>query len=180
MSGFNELWDDIVKRSVGFPTVQDKSELEHVFYLMEGCESYLEVGTAEGNSLYVLAHALKRNARITYVDYGEKHTTPHRNNVVTKLTQDGYYIKEVLGDSHNPEVVMKANGRYDVVLIDAGHGYGDVVDDAENYGKMATKYIIFHDINLPEVRKAFDEYAAGKKSYTISNSTHFGYGIIQL
>jgi hypothetical protein len=58
---FDQYWRVIKDRST---TVQEYHELEHVFNLMRDCESYLEVGTAEGNSLYVLAHALK--GRIAY------------------------------------------------------------------------------------------------------------------
>ena len=132
--------------------------------------------------MYVLAHTLKPNAKITYVDYGEPHTTPHRNEIIAELTKRGYYITEILGDSHDPEVVMKANGRYDVVLIDAGHTYDDALQDARNYGKMATKYILFHDINLPEVKAAFNKYKeeTGLPGYTISNSATYGYGILEI
>jgi hypothetical protein len=177
---FSNLWETIINN--GCITVQEYSELEYIYNLIEGCESYLEIGTAEGNSLFVLAHALKQNAKITYVDFGEKHTTPNRDKVITDLTQNGYYITSVHGNSHDPEVIMKANGRYDVVLIDAGHKFDDAYQDANNYGKMATKFIIFHDVNLPEVYRAFSQYQkeTGLRGYVISNSETFGYGILEI
>jgi predicted O-methyltransferase YrrM len=175
LSKFSDLWKEICKRSACFPVVQEYSELEYVYNLIEGCESYLEVGTAEGNSLYVLSHALKKGAKIVFVDFGEQHTALPREWVLAQVKATPIY-----GNSHSPNVIHQAKGKYDVVMIDAGHSYNDVKADAENYGCMATKYIIFHDINLPEVRKAFDEYAQGKKSHTISNSPTFGYGIVTL
>lgn len=182
MSGFSHLWNSIIDRSDTFPVVQEYSELEFIYHLIQGCESYLEIGTAEGNSLYVLAQALKPNARITYVDWDEPHTRPHRDKVISELTRLGYYISPVHGNTHDPETIMKANGRYDVVFIDAGHEYEDALQDARNYGKMATKYILFHDINLPPVKRAFEQYRAetGLNGYTISNSETYGYGIIQI
>lgn len=180
MYAFNDLWRFVMKRNITI--VQEPNELEHIFDLIRGCESYLEIGTAEGNSMYVLAHALKTNARITYVDLAENHTKPHREKIISDLEAKGYYITPVHGNSHDPEVIMKANGRYEVVLIDAGHRYDDASQDAKNYGPMATKYIIFHDINIPGVREAFDKYkeAHNLSGYTISNSETFGFGILEI
>jgi len=85
---FNDLWAFIVKRSndASMPVVQDKEELEYVFNLLKDCESYLEVGTAEGNSLYVLANALPVNSEITYIDWAEKHTKENRDFILSRLT----------------------------------------------------------------------------------------------
>lgn len=174
----------IVKRcdELSFPLVQDKQELDFIFNLIQGCETYLEVGTAEGNSMFVLAHALKQNAHISYVDWDEERIRPKREMIEDTLTKQGYHITGIHGNSHDPETIMKANGRYEVVLIDAGHAYDDAIQDARNYGKMATKYLIFHDVNLPEVKSAFQEYQleTGYKSYIISNSESFGYGIMEV
>ena len=46
---FSQYWDFIAKRGVS--TIQERSELEYLFNLMQGCESYLEIGSAEGNSM---------------------------------------------------------------------------------------------------------------------------------
>jgi predicted O-methyltransferase YrrM len=179
---FDTLWRNVVERSKCFPVVQEYNELQYIYNLIAGCESYLEVGTAEGNSLSILARVLAKNARITYVDFDETHTRPYREQVVSELTKEGCYITPVHGNSHDPAVIMKANGRYDVVFIDAGHSYDDALQDARNYGKMATKYIIFHDINLPEVKAAFTKYKdeTGLHGYTISNSETFGYGVLEI
>jgi predicted O-methyltransferase YrrM len=179
LSVFNEAWRDITKRE-GVVTVQNREELEHVFNLLYGLESYLEVGTAEGNSLYVLAHALKPDAVITYIDYGEKHTTLSREEVLRRIPQA---VTAIHGDSndfitHN----QVKETRYDAVLIDAGHDAFNVAIDALFYGPLATKYIIFHDVQLPEVNRAFTWYVKqlGKESYRFINSETFGYGIIKL
>jgi predicted O-methyltransferase YrrM len=183
LNEFSDLWRYITQQRPGVITVQDRHELEYVFNLIQGCDSYLEVGTAEGNSLYVLAHALNLQAPITYVDYGEKHTTPHRAKIVQELVYKGHTIDEVLGDSNDPLTARRADGKYDVVLIDAGHSYDNVVKDAALYGPMAKKYILFHDIQLPDVERAAMEYVATRPDCKVSrviNSPTFGYLIMEI
>lgn len=175
---FRSLWKFATRHG---QIVQDYSELEYVFNLINGCESYLEVGTAEGNSLYVLAHALRKDAKITYVDFGEEHTKATRQEVLDKLSNP---VHGFHADSHNMQSIARANmyGPYDVVLIDAGHTYEDVVLDAVMYGPMAKKFLIFHDVQLPDVDKAFNwycRYARPRNVHKFVKSEHYGYGIIQ-
>jgi hypothetical protein len=67
-------------------------------------------------------------------------------------------------------------------MIDAGHDFYDVLCDARYYGPMATKYIIFHDICLPEVEAAVTHYQreTGLKLRKVINSPTFGYGIMEI
>lgn len=172
--------------------MQDRLELEHVFNLMKGCNEYLEIGTAEGNGLYVLSHALKEEAmsHIYIVDFGEKHTEAPRREVIEKLNNSPRMrIHEYTGNSHDANIIrdmQEVDGHlntFDAVFIDAGHTYEDVIADAIAYGHLATKYIFFHDIQLPEVRKAFDWYCAQNTQFKRSefiNSTNYGYGILEV
>lgn len=179
---FNECWDFIVKRSeaAGYPVVQDKRELEHVFNLMKDAGSYLEMGSAEGNSLYVLAHALMPGANITYVDYAENHTTQSRNEVIKLLINKGYRVRGFCGNSHDKSIIANARDSYDCVMIDAGHTFDDVMQDAKAYLPMAQKYCFFHDVELPEVRKAFEIQKQGKNYHYFIRSENYGYGIIKI
>lgn len=179
---FDELWRFVCERSASFPVVQEYHELEHVFNLMKGCESYLEVGTAEGNSLYVLSHALKENAVITFIDLGENHTKEAREDAIN-LTHR--FMTGILGNSHSAKVLKSTllKQEYEVVLIDAGHTYEDVIVDAVAYGSLANKYIIFHDVCLPDVARAFDWYCKQRpdcRAYKMINSETFGYGIVEI
>lgn len=189
MIDFDILWREVVERSACFPVVQEYEELKHVFNLVKGCMGYLEIGTAEGNSLYILSHAIE--GLIYSIDFGEKHTTASRNAVLNKLreTRDlpndkGVYF--VAGNSHDPKCLQQIKHEhlvFDVVLIDAGHSYEDVIADASMYGSLAKKYIIFHDVCLPEVNKAFQWYVAQRpdcESYKFINSDTFGYGIMRI
>lgn len=195
MKSFDELWQFIVDRSnldiKPVVVVQDKIELEYIFNLMRDCDckSYLEIGTAEGNSLYVLSQAMKRHPALAFVDLGEHHTESPRDEVLKILESECFYVKDrIHGDSTYPDTLLrltvgKPNKKFDCVLIDGGHDYTTVLSDAIFYAPMATKYIFFHDIQLPEVKAAVEWFVKrwdlGEYS-TFINSDTFGYGIIKV
>lgn len=179
MKTFDELWQYITKQRPGVITVQERSELEHVFNLMRDCDcsKYLEIGTAEGNSLYVLSHATKI---AHYIDLGEPHTKKPRDEIISKmpLVPNG-----IFSDSTSPKVRGHLWNNYDCILIDGGHDFATVLSDAILYAPLATKYIFFHDIQLPDVRAAVEwwhkRWQLGKYTEFI-NSPNFGYAIIEV
>lgn len=181
ISNFETRWRWITKRAGGeVNVVQERHELEHIYNLMEACEcgSYLEVGCAEGGSLYVLGHMVK--GAVDIIDFGEIHTTPQRDEVILEL---GKPVRQILGDSTKPEIFQMVRGnKYDCVLIDGGHDFDTVFSDCVVYGTLATKYIFFHDVQLPEVAKAIKAFLAaydiGDYS-TFINSSTYGYGILK-
>lgn len=189
MNGYNEVWKTVSDRTQrGVMTVQNREELEHVYKLLEGCRSYLEIGTAEGNSLYVLSHALLHITRkVVYIDLCEPHTREARENILQRLYMecDGLIPTCIAGNSHERYCITAAGkfGQFDAVMIDAGHSYEDVIADAIAYGPMAKKYLIFHDICLPPVKAALEWYVRQARlkppAYVIHSQT-FGYGIITL
>ena len=186
MRTFDELWRYITKERPGVITVQERSELEHVFNLMRDCDcsSYLEIGTAEGNSLYVLAQAMVQNASVTYIDLWENHTADPRGKVENILDDLNYFLNPIPGDSTEKGTYQRVMDQtYDCVLIDGGHDYTTVLSDAILYAPLATKYIFFHDIQLPEVREAVEwwhkRWQLGKYSEFINSDT-FGFGIVEI
>lgn len=192
MSDFVTLWDEIVERSkaAAMPVVQERSELEYVFNLLRECDSYLEVGTAEGNSLYVLTQAMPKGSHATYIDWAEPHTKEKRQWVLDRLKD--YQIKAVHGDSNDYTTLealsvggmtVRLPRKYDAVMIDAGHDDFNAAIDACFYGGLARKYIIFHDVQLPDVSRVFEWYRKqfpDYKSYRVVNSETYGYGIIEV
>lgn len=179
MKTFAELWDFVSRRGVCI--VQEQSELEPVFNLIKGCDSYLEVGTAEGNSLYVLAHALNPGARITCIDLGEKHCIPHHNEII-KLISGDYSVAMYHGNSRD-EDTYPIRRDHDVVFIDGGHDYETVKSDCAMYAGLARKYLIFHDIALSGVKNAVSEFLLTyphKKYSEIVHTETMGMGIVEL
>lgn len=179
---FNERWRWITQRAGGETNVvQERQELEHIYNLMLACtcQSYLEVGSAEGTSLYVLGHI---PSDIAYIDFGEDHTKEQRQEVLKLLGKD---YAEYLGDSRKPETFLKKvhADSYDCVLIDGGHDYDTVMQDSICYAPLAKKYVFWHDVQLPQVKRAVDNY---RKKYSFGtynefiNSTHYGYGILEV
>lgn len=183
MKDFEQIWQSIVARcdKYNFPLVQEKEELRFVFNLAKECSSYLEIGTAEGNSLLAISHSLKPRGRITSIDWCEDHTlVPRSEALASSLAQ----IISIKGDSHLHSTIEHAVETYDMVMIDAGHTFADVIADAIAYGGLATKYIIFHDIQLKPVHEAFIWYCKqqGYKNVStfISPNSPYGYGIVKL
>lgn len=178
MKSFDDLWRYVIERNI--TVVQERSELEHVFNLIRGCESYLEIGTAEGNSLYVLAHALNPGARITCVDLGEMHTRSHQERIMQALLPD-YTVGMFHGNSMDINT-YPIKEKHDVVLIDGGHDYATVKSDIAMYAPLATKHLIFHDVMMPDVKRAVDEYVSetGAKYREFINSLTMGFGIVEI
>lgn len=175
MSEFNERWDWALTRGT---FQQESTELNHVYDLMKACDckSYLEIGTAEGNSLYILGGAVKGS--INFIDYGEEHTKRARAEALVKL--DKMYTPFYC-DSTKPNMLMK--GSYDCILIDGGHDFATVLSDSINYAPLAQKFVFWHDIQLPEVKAAVEWFChrwnLGKYS-TFINSKNYGYGIVEI
>lgn len=180
---FNNLWKFATRNG---SIVQEKNELEHVYNLMNGCdcESYLEIGTAEGNSLYVLGSAVKENGTIHYVDLMEEHTKAERIESVTRLLHEcpTLFINGFSGDSTYPTIHPRHRD-YDCILIDGGHDFATVLSDSILYAPLATKYVFWHDMQLPAVREAVmwfvRRWGLGKFT-TFINSDSYGFGIMEI
>lgn len=178
---FDDHWQWISARSDRIVTVQECAELRHVYELMLGCEceTYLEIGAAEGNSLYALGHAVQ-NA-ITYIDIGEAHTAGPRAEAIAQL---GKTVHPIIGDSTLPRTAHELKDKhFDCVLIDGGHDFATVLSDSILYATRARKYVFWHDIQLPEVKEAVEWFTKrwhiGIYS-TFINSDRFGYGIMKV
>lgn len=181
MSVFEAIWTFLMKRSQrGIMTVQEKYELGHVFALASDCKHYLEIGTAEGNSLYAMSHHATTSVS---VDIREPHTRAALDEVLKLIPNEVILID---GNSHDPKIVTDAKAAlpyYDCVMIDAGHTYEDVLQDAENYAPLAKQYVFFHDVQLPDVKRAVDEYVSKNnlknRYHQFINSDNFGFGVLR-
>jgi len=117
-------------------------------------QSYLEIGSKHGGSLWRAANSLKVGSRIVSVDlpHGDtsfKETEPNLRACVDHLKRLGYDAHLFLGDSTSPEIINKvrALGPFEACFIDANHTIPYVTRDWENYGPMC-QLVAFHDINF--------------------------------
>lgn len=178
MSDFEERWRWITKRAGGEENVvQEKSELEHIYNLMKSCDckNYLEIGAAEGTTLHILGSIPEY---VDYIDFCEPHTESLRREIVGQNPKFTCFK----GDSTIPHLHNRDN-LYDCVLIDGGHDFATVLSDSILYAPLATKYIFWHDIQLPEAKSAIEwfvkRWRLGKFT-TFINSEHYGYGIVEV
>jgi hypothetical protein len=180
MKTFEDKWQFVSRRRQNM--VQDRAELEYVHGLMEACkpESYLEIGTAEGDSLYVLGSILPEHERIHWIDKDEFGCRKKRIEIEDMLKPR--VITGYSGLSTDDGAVI--DEKFDVVMIDGGHDYETVRSDCKNYACQAKKYVFWHDIQIPEVKKAIYDFIEinphlGNIS-TFINSDTMGYAILEI
>lgn len=141
---------------------QVRSELRRFIELLRSREprTVLEIGTANGGTLFALAQVCAADAMVVSIDlpggpFGGGYPG-WRRSLYQSFVQPGQRLVLLLGDSHTNEMVTtvqeELNGRaLDVILIDADHSYGGVRRDFESYSRLLAPggLVAFHDI-VPE------------------------------
>lgn len=156
---------------------QSEPELAELVKEISSAESYLEIGTAEGGSLYYLAPLLGIKSAVC-VDLDEDHTRKIRYQVFAELKSVNCVMFSGNSKDHSIVDAVKRKGPYDVVLIDGGHDYATVMEDWQNYGPLAAKYLVFHDIQLPAVKAVWEQMKGNKME--IVHSKTFGFGVLKI
>jgi predicted O-methyltransferase YrrM len=179
--------------------MQKISELAKLFEVLRGYKMHtvVEIGTAAGGVLYGLCQLADEYATIVSIDlpggrFGDGRPLPEMRdfNGYTRSRQALYLIR---GNSHDDSTLKELKKHIkdpiDVLFIDGGHTYKDVLQDYEMYQPLVKKsgLIIFHDIcvhsNIPEceVYKFWKKIKKGKKTFEIVDE-HFpvwgGIGIL--
>lgn len=188
MKQFDDIWRFLKEREQdGIPLVQIEGELRDICALANECATYLEIGSAEGNTLYAVGNSLKgESPMIAYVDIGEDKTAEARRKILRDFPETTT-ILPLHANSHNHNCIawVQSLRSFDMVMIDACHDYTDVVADAMSYGGLARKYIVFHDIMMPSVRMAFDWYTKTQRfppenvTIMVAKGSTYGYGVIK-
>ncbi len=109
----------------------------------QNAKSYLEIGSKHGGSLWRIASAMPKGSKIVSVDSPNadgsfKNSMPNLISCVNHLNRDGYKAHLIIGDSTDPETIIKVKdlAPFDVLLIDANHSREFVQSDWNNYGSL--------------------------------------------
>jgi len=127
----------------------------------------LEIGSANGGTLFMIAKTVRPDSRIISLDFG--YTKFAGLLLLAKLILFKSFLKTgkvtvINADSHKDEtrikVIREMHGALDLLFIDGDHSYEGVKKDFEMYQKLVRKggLIAFHDI-----MKYTPEYDSGAK-----------------
>src|SRR5690606_19990704 len=117
-----------------------------------GVNSYLEIGSRDGDTFHAVMTALPKGSKGGAVDlpgdvWGSRKSKARLRGAVEGLRQRGYDVFAIFGDSRNANTIAQVvkRGPYDAVFIDGDHRYEGVKADWENYGPLG-RIVAFHDI----------------------------------
>jgi predicted O-methyltransferase YrrM len=125
----------------------------------------LEIGTANGGSLFLIAHSAAPDARLISVDlpqgeFGGGYPA-WKVPLYKAFAQRGQHLDLIRGDSHAPKTVdrvsrLLAGEMLDFLFIDGDHTYEGVRQDFESYSPLVRSggLVGFHDIAPPLPRVA--------------------------
>lgn len=119
--------------------------IHHILSNMQ-ISTYLEIGVAAGGTTYLFNHFCKLK-KIVLVDNNKHWKAIHRDTVLTGIERT-----EVIGDSHDLEVIAQVSGPFDLIIIDGDHTYAGVRGDINAYLPMLAQggVLFLHDTALPE------------------------------
>ncbi len=121
----------------------------------------LEIGTANGGSLFALAHVSAPDAHVISVDlprgeFGGGYPL-WKVPLYKAFARPGQRLDLLRGDSHDPRTVAQVEALLggeplDLLFIDGDHTYGGVREDFESYGRFVRPngLIGLHDIAPPK------------------------------
>jgi predicted O-methyltransferase YrrM len=176
---------------------QKRSEIWSLIKLVSQWEplSILEIGTANGGTLFLFAHSASVNAHLISIDLpGGKFGGGYpvwKIPLYESFIGTGQTLQLIRGDSHSDAVAQKIKQSLDLLYIDGDHTYEGVKRDYEMYGPMVNKggMIVFHDIVVHpretgcEVSRFWEEVKQGKRYTEIVedwNQGSCGIGVLYL
>jgi len=139
----------------GQPAVQVESEFLKFLEFIKGrkVKSYLEIGTARGDTFHEIMINLPKGSKGVAVDMPEASWGLAASNKYLELAKDdliqrGYDITIIYGNSQHDDIIskVKAHGKFDCVFIDGDHSYEGVMKDFLNYGALSNNIVALHDI----------------------------------
>jgi hypothetical protein len=152
--------------------------------------SFLEIGAWKGLWGLAFYEFCKANgikgsySTVTMIDHDPNNRPLYKT--INYLKDQGFEANLIdmnTFDDRVVEEVSKLSKKFDVVFIDAGHRYGEVINDINKFSPFAKDLLIFHDIGPKEVQADFGVYQAIKDSNielhweVAENPHHMGIGI---
>lgn len=184
------------KKSWPISTIQVEEEITELMNILKNrkIKNILEIGTADGGTLYLFTRILCKKGTIATVDLpGSKFGGGYakwKKLLFKSFSIEKQKIRLITGDSHSEKVVDAVGEIFtdgvDFLFIDGDHEYEGVKKDFLKYSPLVKKggLIVFHDIVKGHVRRVggvpifWDEI---KKKYQhheiIKDVNQGGYGL---
>ena len=177
-------------------SIQNRQELAEFLRVLqaERPRRAMEIGTAGGGTLYLLARVIDPKGRLISLDLpggpGGGGYPDWKIPLYRAFALPGQDLELVRGDSHSPEVAARARAwlagePLDALFIDGDHSYEGVKQDFEMYGPMVRPggLIALHDIEYCEgVRRFWDELKADRpeaRELLGSEGRVYGIGLVR-
>jgi predicted O-methyltransferase YrrM len=139
---------------LGIRPVQRPAEITRLLKLIveEGPQRIVEIGTAAGGTLFLLATFAPDDARIMSIDLPEGYAA-RKVPLYRKFAREGQRVDLLRADSHAATTVdavreWLGEESLDLLFIDGDHRYDGVAMDTQLYTPMvrAGGLVVFHDI----------------------------------
>jgi predicted O-methyltransferase YrrM len=156
-------WDRMAAEVIDDPrfrAIQNRTEIVSLLRLVQRLKPrrLLEIGTANGGTLFLLSRAAAADARLLSLDIG--HTLAQRH-VYPRFARRGQHITCLTGDSHSRQIRSRIvdwlGGRpLDFLFIDGDHSLDGVSKDFSMYAPLLRPggLVAFHDI-VPDFKTRF-------------------------
>jgi predicted O-methyltransferase YrrM len=144
---------------VSIRPIQVREEITKLLQILKqkSPDSVLEIGTANGGTLFLFSRVASPRAKLVSVDLpggrfggGYHH---YRSSLYRQFARDGQQIYLLRADSHKRETFEKVYQIFedkgiDFLFIDGDHTYEGVKEDFEMYSQLVRKggVVAFHDI----------------------------------
>jgi hypothetical protein len=128
---------------------QQPNELAAFIEIIKHSDAYLEIGARHGDTFYEVMRSLPKGSKGVAVDMPNGPWGGNSRHALLdcceELTNLGYNVTLIFGDSAAVAGKVRELGPFDAVLIDADHRFEAVKRDFANYGD--SPIVAFHDID---------------------------------
>jgi len=112
----------------------------------------VEIGRKFGGSLYIMASATP--GKVYSIDQLSLESSLERKKYINVLEKFSKFSNIIMIDQLSQEATI--NDTYDLLFIDGGHKFENVLMDTINYWNNLTTYAIYHDYHTKGVKAVVD------------------------